>query len=116
MLQMKTRSGLEVLMVLAEYFYVVHCTSICVHASCAVACAHSLKVTVLTVGCCLKSHYRRRRCNLGRHLQWSCCRCCHRCSPSHHLLPVSMSILKVSNLFVLLVSLEETVSQALEAP
>ena len=90
--------------------------SICVHASCAVAHAHSLKITALTVGRRPKSHRRRRERNLGRHLQWSCCRRCRRCSPSHHLLPVCMSIPMASSLFEQLASLEEMSSQALKAP
>ena len=80
------------------------------------SCARPLRVAAPSSSRRPKSHRRRRERILGRHLQLSCRRRCRRCSPSRHLLPVSMSVPKASNLFTLLASLKETASQVLEAP
>ena len=87
-----------------------------IHVSCAVMCAHSLSVAAPTSSRRPKSHRRRRERILGRRLQLSCRRRCRRCSPSRHLLPVSMSVPKASSRSVPLASLEETAREVLEAP
>ena len=79
------------------------------------ACARPLRVAAPSSSRRPKSHRRLRERILGRHLQLSCRRRCRRCSPSRHLLPVSMCVPKASSRSVPPASLEETAREVLEA-